>query len=100
MSGFDVGQISGPHAALGRFIYYRQLGESSNGLFEVPVYLGASAEYGNVWQDRSDIDYGDMLFNGSLFAAFDTYFGAIYFAAGFAEGGETAFYFSIGSRPR
>lgn len=100
LSGFDVGQISGPHAALGRFIYYRQLGESSNGLFEVPVYLGASAEYGNVWQDRSDIDYGDMLFNGSLFAAFDTYLGAIYFAAGFAEGGETAFYFSIGSRPR
>ncbi|MGI9219515.1 MAG: patatin-like phospholipase family protein, partial [Woeseiaceae bacterium] len=100
LSGFDVGQISGPHAALGRLIYYRRLGETSNGLFDVPFYIGASAEYGNVWQDQSDIDIGDMLLNGSLFAAFDTYFGAIYFAAGFAEGGEQAFYFSIGSRPR
>jgi NTE family protein len=100
LSGFNVGQISGPHAALGRLVYYRRVGESTNNLLEVPVYIGASAEYGNVWQDRSDMDFSSMLLNGSLFAAFDTYFGAIYVAAGFAEGGEQAFYLSIGSRPR
>jgi NTE family protein len=100
LSGFDVGQISGPHSALGRLVYYRQIGESSNGLLEVPVYIGASAEYGNVWQDRSAMDIDSMLLNGSIFAALDTYFGAVYIAAGFAEGGEQAFYLSIGSRPR
>ena len=100
LSGFDVGQISGPHAALGRLVYYRRLGESSNGLLDVPVYVGASAEYGNAWQDRSDMSFESMLLNGSLFAAVDTFVGAIYVAAGFAEGGERAFYLSIGSRPR
>lgn len=100
LSGYDVGQISGPHAALGRLVYYRRLGETSNGLFEAPVYLGASAEYGNVWNDRSDMAFSSMLANGSLFAAVDTFIGAIYVAAGLAEGGEKAFYLSIGSRPR
>lgn len=99
LSGLDYGQISGPHAALGRLVYYRRLGDYAGGLLEVPVYLGASAEVGNVWQDRSDIDVGSLLVNGSLFAAFDTFFGAVYVAVGFAEGGDNAFYLSIGSPP-
>ena len=99
LSGLDYGQISGPHAALGRLVYYRRLGDYAGGLLEVPVYLGASAEVGNVWQDRSDIDADSLLVNGSVFAAFDTFFGAIYVAVGFAEGGDHAFYLSIGSPP-
>jgi len=99
LSGFNVGQISGPHAAIGRLVYFQRLGESSTGLFEVPVYIGASAEFGNVWQDQSDMGFDSLIANGSIFAAIDTFIGAIYFAAGFAEGGEQAYYFSIGSRP-
>ena len=100
LSGLDRGQISGPHAAIGRLVYYRRLGESSNGLLEVPVYLGGSIEYGNVWQTRSDMDFSSLLANGSLFVAIDTFIGAIYVAAGFAEGGEQSYYLSIGSEPR
>ena len=99
LSGLDYGQISGPHAALGKLVYYRRLGDYSGGLLEVPVYLGASAEVGNVWQDRSDIDADSLLVNGSVFAAFETLFGAIYVAVGLAEGGDRAFYLSIGSPP-
>ncbi len=99
LSGLNYGQISGPHAAIGRLIYYRQLGDYSGGLLEIPVYIGASAELGNVWLNRSDIDFDSLLTNGSLFAAFDTYFGAIYFAVGFAEGGARAYYLSIGTQP-
>jgi NTE family protein len=99
LSGLDYGQISGPHAAIGKLVYYRRLGDYSGGLLDVPVYVGASAELGNVWQDRSGISFDSMLFNGSLFAAFDTYFGAIYLAYGLGEGGNRAFYLSIGSPP-
>lgn len=99
LSGLDYGQISGPHAALAKLIYYRRLGDYAGGLLEAPVYLGASAEVGNVWQDGSDIDAASLLVNGSVFAAFDTFFGAIYLAVGFAEGGDRAFYLSIGSPP-
>jgi NTE family protein len=100
LSGLDFGQINGPHAAIGKLVYYRLLGDYAGGLLDVPVYLGGSVELGNVWQDRADMSFDSLLVNGSLFAAFDTYFGAIYIAAGFAEGGENAFYLSIGSTPQ
>ena len=100
LSGLEQGRISGPHAAMGRLIYYRLVGDYTGGLFEVPIYLGASIEAGNVWQSRDDMSFDSLLANGSLFAAFDTYFGAIYIAAGFAEGGEQTYYLLIGSPPR
>ncbi|MBT8100698.1 MAG: patatin-like phospholipase family protein [Gammaproteobacteria bacterium] len=100
LSGLERGAISGPHAALARLVYYRRVGDTAGGLFDIPIYLGASLEAGNVWQNRSDIDISSTLVNGSLFAGFDTYFGAIYLAAGFAEGGGTNYYLFIGSPPR
>jgi NTE family protein len=100
LSGFERGRLSGPHAALGRLIYYRLVSDYTGGLFEVPVYLGASVGAGNVWQSRADMSFASLLASGSVFAAFDTYLGAIYIAAGIAQGGEQAFYLSIGSPPR
>ncbi len=100
LSGLERGEISGPHAALTKLVYYRRVGESAGGLFNVPVYLGASIEAGNVWQTRNDIDFGSMHVNGSVFAGLDTYIGPIYLAAGLAEGGHTNFYLFVGSPPR
>ena len=39
------------------FVYYRRVGESAGGLLDVPIYVGVSAEAGNVWQSRSDISF-------------------------------------------
>ena len=100
LSGLERGRISGPHAALGRLVYYRLVSDYTGGLFEVPVYLGGSVEAGGVWQSRSDMSLDSTLAGGSVFAAFDAYFGAIYLAAGFAEGGERAYYLLIGSPTR
>lgn len=99
LSGLERGAISGPHAALARLVYYRRIG-SGGGFFDVPLYLGASVEAGNVWQLRSDIGFDSMLINGSLFAGMDTFFGPLYLAAGFAEGGHTNFYVFLGAPPR
>ncbi|MDJ0910753.1 MAG: patatin-like phospholipase family protein [Woeseiaceae bacterium] len=100
LSGFDRGEISGPHAALGRFVVYRRIGDSTGGLFEVPIYLGASVEAGNVWQSRDDLSFDTMITNGSLFFGLDTIAGPVFLAAGFAESGETNFYLFVGSTPR
>ncbi len=100
LSGFDRGQISGPHAALGRFVVYRRIGDSAGGLFDVPVYLGASVEAGNVWQSRDDISFDSMIASGSLFLGLDSVLGPVFLAAGFAESGETNFYLFVGSTPR
>ena len=100
LSGLERGAISGPHAALVRLVYYRRVGNTTGGVFEIPLYLGTSIEAGNAWQSRDDIAFNTMQLNGSLFAGMDTYFGPVYFAAGFAEGGKTNFYLFIGAPPR
>jgi NTE family protein len=92
--------LSGPHAALAKLVFYRRVGETTGGIFDTPIYLGASAEAGNVWQNRSDISFDSFVWNGSLFAGIDTFFGPVYLAAGFAEKGRTNFYLFIGTPPR
>jgi NTE family protein len=99
LSGLERGEISGPHAALAKLVYYRRLGETS-GMLDTPVYLGLSAEAGNVWQTRTEMDFDSMLWSGSLFVGFDTYIGPAFIAAGFAEGGQSNFYLFIGTPPR
>jgi NTE family protein len=100
LSGLERGEISGPHAALTRLVYYRRVGDTTGDLFETPIYVGLSVEAGNVWQARDDISFDTMQLNGSLFAGVDSYFGPVYLAAGFAENNETNFYLFIGAPPR
>ena len=100
LSGLERGEVSGPHAALARLVYYRRVGETTGGIFDTPVYFGVSAEAGNVWQSRSDIGFDSMIFNGSLFAGLDTFIGPVYLAAGFAEQGQSNVYLFIGEPPR
>ncbi len=100
LSGLERGEISGPHAGLARLVYYRRSGETGGGLFDIPLYLGASLETGNVWQSRSEIAFDSLLVNGSLFAGYDTYFGPLFLGAGFAEDGDTSFYLFLGALPR
>jgi NTE family protein len=99
LSGLERGEVRGPHAALARLVYYRRVGEAS-GILDTPIYLGASAETGNVWQQRSDMSFDSMLLNGSIFAGFDTFIGPVYLAAGFGERGESNVYLFVGALPR
>ena len=99
LSGLERGEIAGPHAALAKLVYYRRVGDTS-GFLDTPVYLGVSAEAGNVWRTRSEMSFDSMLMNGSVFAGFDTILGPVYIAAGFAEHGQSNFYLFIGAPPR
>ena len=100
LSGLELGEISGPHAAIARLVYYRRVGETTGGILDTPLYLGASAETGNAWQSRSEMSLDSALVSGSLFVGIDTFIGPVFFAAGFAEGGQTNVYLSIGTTRR
>ncbi len=52
--------------ASGTLIYYRNIG-AQEGLLDVPLYLGASLEARNVWDDRSDMGFDDLIVAGSGF---------------------------------
>lgn len=96
LSGLERGEILGPHAGLARAVYYRRLGPTGGGVFDWPLYAGFSLEAGNVWQDRAAAGFDDLIVNGSLFVGLDTFFGPLFFAAGFAEDGKTSFYLFLG----
>jgi NTE family protein len=68
-------------------------------IFNAPLYIGASLEYGGVWQTRSEINSQDILLNGSIFIGVDTFFGPLFFGAGLSEGGNSNFYLSLGQSP-
>ncbi len=99
LSGLERGEIAGPHAALAKLVFYRRVG-ASTGILDTPIYLGASAEAGNVWQTRAAMDFDSLRLSGSVFAGFDTFIGPVYLAAGFAEQGQSNFYLFVGAPPR
>ena len=99
LSGYERGAISGPHAAVAKLLYYRRIGESPGGLFDAPVYLGASLEAGNVWADRGDMSLASAKLHGSLFLGMDSYIGPMFFAVGLGEGGLSNYYLFFGAPP-
>ena len=58
--------------------------------------MGVSVELGNVWDERSAISFGDSIFGGSFWAGVSTPVGPVYVGIGRAEGGESAFYVTLG----
>jgi NTE family protein len=94
LSGMAPGQLFGQQIVLGECVYtYRLLNEK---FFGNDLYAGISYEMGNAWENRSDIDLGDLLHAGSVFLGADSIIGPVYLAYGHAEGGYDAVYFIIG----
>jgi NTE family protein len=96
LSGLPADSLVGPNYGLARLIYYRNVGGGGEGFLNVPLYLGASLELGNVWEDRRRIDLGSSRRNASLFFGLDTFLGPAWFAVGYDQGGRHAFYLSLG----
>jgi NTE family protein len=92
ISGINRNQLSGQYAARIGAAYYRRIGDLA--LF--PAFAGVSVELGNVWQSRDDFSARDSLLGGSFWAGVSTPVGPIYVGYGRAEGGEDAFYVSLG----
>ena len=62
----------------------------------MPVYLGASLEAGNAWEESGDITLSSLIPAGSVFLGVDSLLGPFYFGGGFAEGGQKSFYMYLG----
>jgi len=97
LSGFQKDELSGRHSAVGRAIYYRKMRSNPlRGILDATLYFGGSLELGNAWQDSGDASFGNTLLAGSLFLGADTFIGPVYFAGGYAQGGNTAMYLFVG----
>jgi NTE family protein len=95
LSGYQSRALVGPYSALARLLYFYRLDNASTA-FSLPIYAGGSLEAGNVWDSRSAISFSSLQKAGSLFFGADTPIGPVYLGAGYAEGGNTAFYLFLG----
>jgi NTE family protein len=89
LSGFQADELRGQYFGVGRLGYYRRFGKK--------FYLGGWGELGNVWQTRDDIEFDSLIATGTVFVGSRTLIGPFYFGYGYAEGGTSSVYFSIGT---
>ena len=98
LSGFSTNEIYGRHVGLARLVAYREIGSVGMGALKTPLYIGLSAEAGNVWNKRSDINFESLILAGSIFLGIKTYFGPVYLAYGQAQMGHSSIYLNVGQR--
>ena len=98
LSGFSTDEIYGRHTGLARLVAYREIGSAGMGALNMPLYVGMSAEAGNVWNKRADINLESLILAGSIFIGTKTYLGPIYLAYGQAQRGHSSIYLYLGQR--
>jgi NTE family protein len=96
LSGLAPTSLFGPNYAIGRAIYFRKISRGGEGFFEFPAYVGMSMEVGNIWQTRSEINFGSARKDASLFFAIDTFLGPVYLGSGYDTSGHSAYYLFLG----
>jgi NTE family protein len=92
LSGYSPNQLSGQQAGVLSVVFNQRVLDSKI----LPAFLGGSIEYGNVWQQASDISFEDAQLNGSLFLGADTPIGPLYVGMGFGEGGRMSAFLHLG----
>ncbi len=96
LSGLSQNYFSGRQMAFAMAQYQRRLSANTVLPFDMPTYLGASIEGGQLWSDRSDVTSGDFVNAGSIYFAMDSPIGPIYIAYGRSEDAEGALYLALG----
>jgi NTE family protein len=92
LAGFRANELTGQHYAIVFVGYTWQLAE----VFGRSAMIGTTLEYGNAWENRSDMAWADGIFNGSVYAGFDSWVGPMLFGYGWREGGEGVLFLEIG----
>ena len=96
LSGFSEAELSGQYSGTATATYYYRLNQQAP-LFDTPMYIGASLEAGNVFQNSDDIKLENLIYAGSIYAGMKTPIGPIFIGVGHNDTGSTSLYFSIGS---
>ena len=96
LSGVSQNYFSGRQMAFAMMQYQRRLSDTSVLPFDMPAYVGASIEGGELWSDRSDVTSGDFINAGSIYFAVDSPIGPVYLAYGRTEDSTDALYLALG----
>lgn len=92
LAGFRENELTGQDFAVVFVGYTYQLAE----VFGRAALVGGTLEYGNAWEDRSDMAWDDGIVNGSFYIGFDSWVGPMMFGYGWREGGDGVLFIEIG----
>ncbi|MGV2987316.1 patatin-like phospholipase family protein [Vibrio sp. E150_011] len=96
-SGIPRNSLIGDNKIYGSMVYRYRWFDNDFGMFKSPVYLGASAEYGGVWNGDINVSDAPLFMAGSIFAGIDSPLGPIMLSYGRVETGLSSFYLIIGA---
>lgn len=95
LSGFPTDSITGQYGGNLSLLYLYRIANMAMGMGD-GIYVGASVEGGNLWDEADQVSISDLRYAASLFVGMDTLLGPMYLAQGFSEDGDSAFYFFVG----
>jgi len=96
LTAAERGTVRGSYAALARAIYYFRPGAPASRREGSPLRIGASLEVGQAWAHPDEIDAGDLLIGGSVFAAVDTPLGPVHAGWAWLEDYSPTWFFRLG----
>ncbi|MDD9176990.1 serine protease [Aliivibrio finisterrensis] len=96
LSGTPKDSLTGQNLVFTSLVYRYRLMDNDFGLFQSPIYLGASVENGGLWNEEHFSD-APIYTAGSIFAGIDSPIGPIIFAYGRTEQNHESVYLSIGA---
>ncbi len=96
LSGLAQNELIGERYGLARIAYYRELTKLDLGVASIRLYVGATAEAGNVYMIGDPVSLDTLRHGGSVFVGADTPIGPVVFAWGAADGGRRRLYLVIG----
>ncbi|NBJ17518.1 patatin-like phospholipase family protein [Burkholderia thailandensis] len=95
LSAYAADQLSGNALLYGQVTYMNQLATFNASPIKA-LYVGASAEAGNVWTPGTRIGSGSLKQSYTFFTSLTTAFGPVYVGVALAPGGRRNIYFQLG----
>lgn len=96
LSGYPDNALVGSDLLFVSLTYMHRLDKQGLLPIDLPVYVGISAEAGNVWNRHQDISTGDLIASGALLLGVDSPLGPLYFGYGKSQDGNSSFYLRLG----
>ncbi len=98
LSGIPRNSLIGQNLFFSSLVYRYKWFDNDFGLFEAPVYVGASLEHGGVWSDNDlELNKAPLYNAGSVFFGVDSPVGPIMLAYGRTEQNLDAVYLIVGT---
>ncbi|MCL1095849.1 patatin-like phospholipase family protein [Shewanella kaireitica] len=96
LSGLHKDALVGSQLSYGSLVYQYRVNWQGFGGISIPLYIGASAEAGNVWQYKDQRGLDDLIYAASIFVGTETDFGPAVLGFGVNDQQHKTVYLTLG----